>query len=63
MGVRHMQGVPAHIEVLHDKEHKKRHMARCKNIIKPEKTCDYPKSPYFERKCGGASHCKFYREV
>ena len=37
MGIKHMQGVPAHIEFLHDTKHEKRNMLWCKNHIKPEK--------------------------
>lgn len=57
-----MQGVSAHIEFLRDTKQKRRHMARCKNILKPEKICDFPQSPYFNKKCGGSTHCDFYEE-
>ena len=62
MGVRHMQGVSAHIEVLHDTEHRRRHKARCKNYIKMGKICDCIESAYFNRECGGSSHCQYYKE-
>ncbi len=62
MGVRHMQGVPAHIETLRDNKHKKRHKARCKFIIKPEKICDCMNSAYFNKLCGGSSRCDYYTE-
>ena len=62
MGVKNMQGVPAHIEFLHDAKHERRNMLWCKNLIKPEKICDLPNSPYFGIGCGGAPHCDFYEK-
>lgn len=62
MGVRHMQGIPAHLEILHNSDGKRRDKRRCKFYIKPEKTCDCLESPYFSRKCGGSTHCNHYRE-
>lgn len=61
MGVRHMQGVSAHLEYLSCKE-KRRHLSRCKYIIKPQKICDCVTSGYFQERCGGSSHCNFYEE-
>lgn len=61
MGVRHMQGVSAHTEYLKSKG-ERRHMARCKFILKPQKICDCTSSPYFRERCGGSSHCEFYEE-
>lgn len=61
MGVRHMQGVPAHLEYVKCKG-KRRHMARCKFILKPQKICDCTSSGYFRSRCSGSSHCEFYEE-
>lgn len=62
MGVQHMQGVPVQLEYLHDTEKKRRHLSRCKNIIKPDKVCDCPESPYFNKRCRSASRCEYYAE-
>lgn len=62
MGVRKMQGVPAHLEVLVCKDKKRRHMMRCKFIIKSDKACDCSSSNYFQKRCGGSSHCDYYAE-
>lgn len=62
MSIRNMQGVSAHLEFLQDTEKKRRHKSRCKNIVKPQKICDAPKSPYFQKNCGGSSHCAYYEE-
>lgn len=61
MGVKNMQGVPAHLEYL-PRKGKRRHLARCKFILKPEKICDCTSSPYFRNRCGGASRCDYYFE-
>ena len=61
MGVKHMQGVPAHLEYLPRKD-KRRHMARCKFLVKPEKICDCTTSGYFQERCGGSARCEFYAE-
>ena len=61
MGVKNMQGVPAHLEYLKTKD-KRRHMAKCKFIVKPQKVCDCTSSPYFRERCGGSSKCEFYEE-
>lgn len=62
MGVRKMQGVPAHLETLHSTDGKRRHKARCKFYIKSEKICDDIESPYFNKECGGSSRCQNYEE-
>lgn len=41
MGVKHMQGVPAHIEFLHDTKHERRNMLWCKNLINQRKYVIY----------------------
>lgn len=61
LSVKHMQGVSAHLEYLPCKG-KRRNMARCKFIIKPEKICDCTSSGYFRIRCGGSSRCEFYAE-
>lgn len=62
MGVKHMQGVPAHIEFLHDTKPERRNMLWCKNLVKPEKICDLPDSPYFEKGCISSTHCDYYEK-
>lgn len=62
MGVRHMQGVFAHLETLQNSDGKRRDKRRCKFYIKPEKICDCMESAYFNRECGGSSHCDYYSE-
>lgn len=62
MSVRHLQGVYAHLETLHNSDGKRRDKRKCKYYIKPEKTCDCMKSAYFNRQCGGSSHCQHYKE-
>ena len=62
MGVRKMQGVPAHLETLHSSDGKRRDKRRCKFYYKPEKICDCPSSPYNQQYCSSSSHCEFYKE-
>ena len=62
MGVRRMQGIPAHLENLHNSDGKRRDKRRCKFYIKSGKVCDCMQSPYFNRECGSSSHCQYYKE-
>ena len=55
MGVRHMQGTPAHIETLHIKD-EKRHRSKCVYYVSDTNRCIYQST-----KCVGSAHCDFYK--
>ena len=58
MGVRHMQGTPAHIETLHSHSNdKRRHQSRCKYYVSDTGRCSYQ-----VMKCDGSAHCNYYAE-
>lgn len=64
MGVRHMQGVPAHIETLRPNDGKRRHPARCiyaegKGV---NRICTNPLSPIYLMNCKSSSKCDYYEE-
>ena len=56
MGVRHMQGTPAHIETLHAKD-KRRHRSKCEYYVSDTERCSL-----LALKCSGSAHCKYYEE-
>lgn len=66
MGVRHMQGVPAHLETLHitGSDKKRRHPAHC--IFAEGKggyrICTSPQSTIYRQHCGSAKNCNYYEE-
>lgn len=61
--VKQMQGVPAHLEVLKNKDGKRRHKARCIFYLKENKGCDCPHNlNFYNSQCGGSSKCEFYEE-
>mgnify|MGYP004509116147 CR=1 FL=1 len=56
-------GTPSHVEYLHMAEgDKKRHKSRCIEYDKKSSTCRCVKSPYYTSRCGGSSHCQYYKE-
>lgn len=56
-------GTPSHVEYLHMAEgDKKRHKSRCIEYDKKNSTCRCVKSPYYTSRCGGSSHCQYYKE-
>lgn len=56
-------GTPSHVEYLHMAEgDKKRHKSRCIEYDKRSATCRCVKSPYYTSRCGGSSHCQYYKE-
>lgn len=64
MGVRHMQGVSAHLTTLKSKDGKRRHKARCTYYNKQYKMCTCPINTNFYRStCGGSSKCDYYEEM
>ena len=62
MGIKHMQGVPAHLETLHNSDGKRRDKRRCIFYFKSEKMCDCPQGSYSQKQCPGSSHCEYYKE-
>ena len=62
--VRNMQGVPAHIETLKNKDKKRRHPSKCKyhEGKHPERICKCEKSHMFLCKCETSQHCEYYEE-
>lgn len=63
MGVRHMQGVAAHLTTLKS-DGKRRHPSRCifakgKN---GSRICTCPQGPLYYKQCKSASRCEFYEE-
>lgn len=56
-------GTPSHVEYLHMAEgDRKRHKSRCIEYDKRSATCRCVKSPYYTSRCGGSSHCQYYKE-
>lgn len=56
-------GTPSHVEYLHMAEgDKKRHKSRYIEYDKKSSTCRCVKSPYYTSRCGGSSHCRYYKE-
>ncbi len=61
MGVRHMQGVPAHLEYLHTKD-KRRHPTHCIFCKGKERICTNPMAVYYNERCKSSSKCDYYEE-
>ncbi|WP_165000836.1 GreA/GreB family elongation factor [Xylanivirga thermophila] len=59
-GVRHMQGVPAHLEYIHRDENTRRYKKRC--IYFDKYICKCNKSPNYMCKCYSPTICMYYRE-
>ena len=58
-----IMGTPSHVEYLHMAEgDRKRHKSRCIEYDKRSATCRCVKSPYYTSRCGGSSHCQYYKE-
>ncbi len=56
-------GTPSHAEYLHMKEgDKKRHKSRCIEYDKENAVCRCVKSQCYTSRCGGSSHCQYYKE-
>ncbi len=64
MGIRHMQGVPAHLEVLHSNDNARRHPAYCIFAKRKGKSrmCVNPHSEYYNLGCHSAKNCDYYEE-
>lgn len=62
MAVRHMQGVPAHLEVLHANDGKRRHPTRCIFCEGKERICTNPHAGYYRERCRSSSKCPYYEE-
>ena len=62
-GLSQRMGTPSHLEYLHMKENDtKRHKSRCIEYDNKKDTCMCTDSANYLLKCGGSSHCKYYRE-
>ena len=62
-GLSQRLGTPSHLEYLHMKENDtKRHKSRCIEYDNKKDTCMCTDSANYLLKCGGSSHCKYYRE-
>lgn len=61
MGVRHMQGVPAHLEVLKKKD-KRRYPTHCIYCEGKERKCTCPLGNFYQRRCNSAQRCEYYEE-
>lgn len=62
-GLSQRMGTPSHLEYLHMKENdKKRHKSRCIEYDNKKDICMCTDSANYLLKCGGSSHCKYYRE-
>ena len=64
MGVRHMQGVPAHIEYLKS-DSIRRNIAHCKfskHLGKKNYICICTDSPHNETACNSSSRCDYYTD-
>ena len=61
MGVKHMQGVPWHLETLKPKD-SRRHPNYCKFHIGTgkERMCNKKGSPYYQKHCASAARCNYY---
>ena len=58
MGLRHMQGTPAHLETLHPTDGVKRNRYRCIEYNSSTKKCRYTGLP-----CCNVPHCERYHET
>ena len=62
-GLSQRMGTPSHIEYLHMEENDmRRHKSRCIEYDKKKDVCMCTKSANFLLKCGGSSHCEYYKE-
>lgn len=62
-GLSQRMGTPSHLEYLHMKENDtKRHKSRCTEYDNKKDICMCTDSANYLLKCGGSSHCKYYRE-
>ena len=62
-GLSQRMGTPSHLEYLHMKENDtKRHKSRCIEYDNKKDICMCTDSANYLLKCGGSSHCKYYRE-
>ena len=62
-GLSQRMGTPSHLDYLHMKENDtKRHKSRCIEYDNKKDTCMCTDSANYLLKCGGSSHCKYYRE-
>lgn len=62
-GLSQRMGTPSHIEYLHMQEgDTRRHKSRCIEYDKKKDVCMCTKSANFLLKCGGSSHCEYYKE-
>ena len=64
MGVRNMQGTPAHLETIKTTDGTHRHPARCiyANGKKNERKCTCWQCPNYTLHCGSASRCDYYED-
>ena len=63
MGVRHMQGVPAHLEyVRKDKTDRRRYPTHCIYCEGKDRICSCPLGGYYLERCRSASRCDYYEE-
>lgn len=62
MGVRHMQGVPAHLEVLKATDGKRRHPTHCIFCEGKERICTNPLAVYYNERCRSSKRCNYYEE-
>ena len=62
--VRNMQGTPAHIETLKNKDGVRRHPAHCIFAVGKGKNriCDCDQSPIWNSNCRSAKQCDYYSE-
>lgn len=62
-GLSQRMGTPSHIEYLHMEENDmRRHKSRCIEYDKKKDICMCTRSANFLLKCGGSSHCEYYKE-
>ena len=62
-GLSQRMGTPSHLEYLHMKDNDtKRHKSRCIEYDNKKDICMCTDSANYLLKCGGSSHCKYYRE-
>ena len=64
MGVRHMQGVSAHLETLRTNDGKRRHPAHCIFAEGKGKAriCTSPQCSMYYKNCRTAAKCDYYEE-
>lgn len=64
MGIRHMQGVPAHLETLHSDDGVRRHPAHCMFAEGKGRSriCGNPHCEYYLLPCHSAKRCDYYED-